>query len=396
MMIQRFLHQPGGRLATIFGIILCLMSTVIGSYVYSAYQKASADYTKLVSDIVLAQHTIPQFRTVLEEGSRQPSDETIDAITHFISLSKQHLSNIQTTIAHHGYLNSDIEYLSHHFIELDRRLSGLSQQTLEAPQRPAFIKPLVQDATEIGGTQAWLYNRLLEEVQAISLQQRLVMQRLSIAISALLVLVVSAAITLCWAVLHLHHQRNLMYQLMLTDELTGLYNRRHLMDVSFAALTQAQRDKAPLSLLLLDLDYFKQINDKYGHPTGDEVLRQVSKKLRQLSRPSDTLARIGGEEFCLLMPNTSTHDALQVADRLRREIEANNLISLDANDSPTISIGVTTDIGGKLTFEQLYSFADQALYQAKALGRNRVESLLPPVTSSSENTGTVYMQSLIS
>lgn len=395
-MIQRFLRQPRGRLATIFAIILCLMSAVIGSYVYSACQKASVDYTKLVSDIVLAQQTTPQFRTVLEEGSRQPSSEHIEVITHFISLTKQHLGKVQTTIAHHRYLNSDIEYLSHHFIELDRRLSDLSQQTLEAHQRPALIKPLLQDAMEIGGTQAWLYNRLFEEVQALSLQQRLVMQRLSIAISVLLVLVVSAAITLCLAVLHLRHQRNLMYQLMLTDELTGLYNRRHLIDVSFAALTQAQRDKAPLSLLLLDLDYFKQINDKYGHPTGDEVLRQVSKKLRQLSRPSDTLARIGGEEFCLLMPNTSTHDALQVADRLRREIEANNLISLDVKDSPTISIGVTTDNGGKLTFDQLYSFADQALYQAKALGRNRVESMLPPVTSSSEHIGTAYMHSLTS
>lgn len=368
----------------------------MGSYVYSACQKASADYTKLVSDIILAQQATPQLRTALEEASHQPSNEPIEYIDYFVSVSKQHLNNIQTTIERHRYLTSDVQYLTHHFIELDSRLSILNQQALEAQQRPELIEPLLRDAMEISGSQAWFYNQLLEEIHAISLQQRLVMQRLSIAVSVLLVLMVSAAITLCLAVIHLHRQRNLMYQLMLTDELTGLYNRRHLVEVAFAALTQAQRDKAPLSLLLLDLDHFKQINDKYGHPSGDEVLRQVSIKLRQLSRPSDTLARIGGEEFCLLMPNTSTHDALQVADRLRREIEANKLSDLDPHDNPTISIGVTTGNGGTLTFEQLYSFADKALYQAKALGRNRVESLLPPLTSSSENTDKAYMQSLIS
>ncbi|BBI62444.1 hypothetical protein HSBAA_37500 [Vreelandella sulfidaeris] len=340
--------------------------------------KASADYTKLVSDIILAQQATPQLRTALEEASHQPSNEPIEYIDYFVSVSKQHLNNIQTTIERHRYLTSNVQYLTHHFIELDSRLSILNQQALEAQQRPELIEPLLRDAMEISGSQAWFYNQLLEEIHAISLQQRLVMQRLSIAVSVLLVLMVSAAITLCLAVIHLHRQRNLMYQLMLTDELTGLYNRRHLVEVAFAALTQAQRDKAPLSLLLLDLDHFKQINDKYGHPSGDEVLRQVSIKLRQLSRPSDTLARIGGEEFCLLMPNTSTHDALQVADRLRREIEANKLSDLDPHDNPTISIGVTTGNGGTLTFEQLYSFADKALYQAKALGRNRVESLLPP------------------
>ncbi|RBI67429.1 GGDEF domain-containing protein [Vreelandella sulfidaeris] len=395
-MIHRPLRQSRGRLATIFAIILCLMSAVMGSYVYSACQKASADYTKLVSDIILAQQATPQLRTALEEASHQPSNEPIEYIDYFVSVSKQHLNNIQTTIERHRYLTSDVQYLTHHFIELDSRLSILNQQALEAQQRPELIEPLLRDAIEISGSQAWFYNQLLEEIHAISLQQRLVMQRLSIAVSVLLVLMVSAAITLCLAVIHLHRQRNLMYQLMLTDELTGLYNRRHLVEVAFAALTQAQRDKAPLSLLLLDLDHFKQINDKYGHPSGDEVLRQVSIKLRQLSRPSDTLARIGGEEFCLLMPSTSTHDALQVADRLRREIEANKLSDLDQHDNPTISIGVTTGNGGTLTFEQLYSFADKALYQAKALGRNRVESLLPPLTASSENTDKAYMQSLIS
>ncbi|CAD5253374.1 MULTISPECIES: GGDEF domain-containing protein [Halomonadaceae] len=395
MMMRHFLRQPGGRLASIFAVLLCAMSAVMGSYVYSACQKASADYTTLVSDIVLAQQATPQLRAALEEGSRQPSSEHIKYIDYFISLSKQHLNNIQSSIERHRYLISDVEYLHNHFSELNNRLSDLTQQSQQAQQRPELIDPLQRVAMEVGGAQAWLYNQLLEEVRDTSVQQRLVMQRLSIAVSALLVLMVSAAITLCLAVIHLHRQRNVMHQLMLTDELTGLYNRRHLVNIASAALTQAQRDRAPLSLLLLDLDHFKQINDTYGHPTGDEVLRQISKQLRELSRPSDTLARIGGEEFCLLMPNTATHDALQVADRLRREVEVNTLSGIEQQANPTISIGVTTCQVGSLTFEQLYSFADKALYQAKALGRNRVEKLLPPTEPSPDNKPQAYGHTLI-
>ena len=371
----------------------------MGSYVYSACQKASANYTKLVSDIMLAQQAAPQLREALEEGSsRQPNNKHIEYIDLFIATSKQHLNNIQTNIERDRFLTSNVNYLINHFSELDNRLSDLNQQAREVHQHPELIEPLQRGAMKVGGSLAWLYDKLLEEVYTMSSQQSLVMQRLSIAINVLLVVIIGAAITLSMAVIRLHRQRNVMHQLMLTDELTGLYNRRHLVNVAFAVLTQAQRDKTPLSLLLLDLDHFKQINDTYGHPTGDEVLRQVSKKLRQLSRPSDTLARIGGEEFCLLMPNTSTHDALQVADRLRREIEASELGDLNSHANPTISIGVTTGYGGSLTFEQLYSFADKALYQAKSLGRNRVESLLPPIVKASENAEKAknYIHSLIS
>lgn len=393
-MTQRFLRQPRGRLASVFALILCVMSAVMGSYVYSVYQKANADYTTLIGDIVLAQQVTPQLRSVREKNSLQTNSAYIEYINNFVSLSKQNLNNIRNSIARYRYLKIDVEYLNNNFLELDSRLSDLNQQAREAQQRPELIKMLQSGAMEISGSQAWLYNKLLEEVYAISIQQRLVMQRLSIAVSVLLVLVVSATITLCMAVIHLCRQRNIMHQLMLTDELTGLYNRRHLINIAYAELTQAKRDKSPLSLLLLDIDQFKHINDTYGHPIGDELLRQISERLRQLCRPYDTLARIGGDEFCLLMPNTYTHDALQVADRLRREIESNQLSNLNPHTSPSISIGVTTCDDGSITFEQLYAFADKALYQAKALGRNRVESMLPFIALSSDSNEKAYAHSL--
>lgn len=379
-MLKQLLRQSRGRLISLIILVLCAMSALLGNYVYSACQKASTDYTTLVKNIVLAQQATPQLRAALEEGSRQANDKQIEYIDYFITLSQQHLTNIRSSIEEHRYITTYVEHLNRHFTELDNRLSRLSQQARETPQHLEQADELQQWAMEIGGFQAWLYNRLLEEVHTISVQQSLVMQRLSIAISVLLVLVISAAIALCVTVVYLNRQRNVMHQLMLTDELTGLYNRRHLVNAAFAALTQSERDETPLSLLLLDIDHFKHINDNYGHPTGDEVLRQMSQILRQHSRPSDTLARIGGEEFCLLMPNTSTHDALQVADRLRHEVEANELSGLPLDANPTISIGVTTGAGGALSFEQLYSLADQALYQAKSLGRNRVESMLPTTT----------------
>ncbi|MDQ7729920.1 GGDEF domain-containing protein [Halomonas sp. SpR8] len=387
-MISRFIQQPGRSMAVIFAIILCAMSALVGSYVYNACQKASADYTSLISDVMLAQQAAPLLRAALEDSSRQANSNHIESISYFISLSQQHLTTIQSNIRTRS-LVSRVEYLQGHFSKLDKHLVHLAQQLQEAHQRPELIDSLQRSAIAAGGMQAGLYSKLSDEIHALSFRQRLDMQRLSIAVSVLLVLVVSAAITLCLAVVHLHRQRTLMQQLMLIDELTGLYNRRHLVSAAQAALAQAQRDNKPLSLLLLDLDYFKQINDTYGHPTGDEVLRQISQQLRHLSRPSDTLARIGGEEFCLLMPNTTTHDALQVADRLRREIESNQLDGLALNANPTVSIGVTTGYGGIHTYEQLYCFADKALYQAKALGRNCVESMLPhaaPTALSEEKT----------
>lgn len=380
MIIQRLWHQSRWRLTMIFAVIFIAMSAILGNYVNNACQRASADYTALISDIMLAQQSIPQPRLPTTARNHQANIQHIENIGHFFSVSKKHLDDIKNNIEHHRFLNANVIALSNHFNELHNRFSRLNLVVQAAPSRPELIQTLQHSAIELNNKQEWLYSELLYELQGLSQQQRLAMQRLSISMSVLLVLVFSAAITLCMAVLHLRHQRNLMQKLMLTDELTGLYNRRHLVNVALAALTQAQRDKTPLSLLVLDIDYFKSINDNYGHPTGDEVLRQISGRLGNLSRPSDIFARIGGEEFCLLMPNTYTYDALQVADRFRLEIENMQFEGIATGVSLTISIGVTTGTGDEHTFEQLYSFADKALYAAKTNGRNRVESILPPIS----------------
>ena len=163
-------YVPRGCLAFLFAVIFCTLSAVMGSYVYSACQKASANYTKLVSDIMLAQQAAPQLREALEEGSsRQPNNKHIEYIDHFIATSKQHLNNIQTNIERDRFLTSNVNYLINHFSELDNRLSDLNQQAYEVQQHPEFIEPLKRGAMKVGGSLAWLYGRSLHNVFATKL-----------------------------------------------------------------------------------------------------------------------------------------------------------------------------------------------------------------------------------
>lgn len=163
--------------------------------------------------------------------------------------------------------------------------------------------------------------------------------------------------------------------LALTDELTGLHNRRHIQHTLHQQLAQAQRSGQPLGLLLLDVDWFKRINDEHGHLSGDRVLRELAAHLRAQLRTQDIIGRWGGEEFMALLPGTSQAQAQQLAQRLRQSIERQHFHSHDGQAlSVTVSIGVhSSQCSTQKTAEQLVREADVALYRAKELGRNRVE-----------------------
>ncbi len=155
------------------------------------------------------------------------------------------------------------------------------------------------------------------------------------------------------------------------DELTGVNNRRNFMNLCERAVSVARRKKQEVALFMIDLDYFKIINDTYGHAVGDETLRLFAQICKQSLRPSDILGRIGGEEFAVFLPETSKHDALMVAQRLRRKV--NEYFEETSADVPamTISIGVSCFSRGEELSEVLKR-ADKALYKAKDAGRNRV------------------------
>jgi diguanylate cyclase (GGDEF)-like protein len=157
----------------------------------------------------------------------------------------------------------------------------------------------------------------------------------------------------------------------LTDQLTGLPNRRSAMDQLEQAWSAASRSGQALSVMVIDIDHFKHINDTYGHAAGDKVLREAASILRSSARREDSVCRIGGEEFLVICPNTDLNSTLQSAERLRASLSTKRMSLGQTEKTLTISIGVATREPGTTDIDALVSTADQALYAAKESGRNR-------------------------
>jgi diguanylate cyclase (GGDEF)-like protein len=161
-------------------------------------------------------------------------------------------------------------------------------------------------------------------------------------------------------------------RLAMTDELTGLANRRSFFIQGNEEIKRARRYKTPLTLLMLDIDGFKNVNDTYGHETGDAVLQCIANTLQENCREVDVAGRLGGEEFGILLPNTKAADAATLAERLRQAIESQACSAQGIQMSVTASIGVAAYSEEALNLDALLRRADTAMYQAKRLGRNRV------------------------
>jgi diguanylate cyclase (GGDEF)-like protein len=166
-------------------------------------------------------------------------------------------------------------------------------------------------------------------------------------------------------------------RLATTDDLTGIWNRRRFLALAEAPWTRFVQERTPLAVLVLDLDVFKSINDRFGHDVGDAVIAHVARLCGGLKRDTDILARFGGEEFVLLMPGTCGADALAFAEELRRRVEAEPLGVDGEVLHITTSIGVAEADAAMLALGDLLKRADQALYDAKRDGRNRVRTRLP-------------------
>ena len=161
-------------------------------------------------------------------------------------------------------------------------------------------------------------------------------------------------------------------KLSITDPLTGIKNRRAFFEVSENFFKLANRKDLPLSLLILDIDLFKKVNDTYGHIIGDEILKFLVKQTNHTLRDSDIFARYGGEEFIILLPDTNLNGAIQVAEKIRKTIE-NTPYQGDVEVSITVSLGVA-QLENEKILNKLIKRADEALYRAKEYGRNRVEA----------------------
>lgn len=157
-----------------------------------------------------------------------------------------------------------------------------------------------------------------------------------------------------------------------TDELTGLYNRRYFMEQTRRELARARRYGNPVSMLSFDIDHFKDINDRYGHPAGDAVLFSLSRICAETLRETDTLARIGGEEFAVLLPESGIEEAAVIGERLRQRVAANVCRCDHQEIRCTISLGAAQFKGADDDLEGLMKRTDKALYKAKNSGRDRL------------------------
>ncbi len=176
--------------------------------------------------------------------------------------------------------------------------------------------------------------------------------------------------------LTLKFQSDLLRKLVFLDGLTGVFNRRYFDQQISTEWSRAARNDTPLSLILLDVDFFKFFNDSYGHQAGDDALRAVASTLKTcLRRPADLVARYGGEEFACVLPETSYQDAMTIADELERQVRALAITHESSEVAPviTISLGLGTRMGSTHdSVEDLISLADKQLYLAKHSGRGRV------------------------
>jgi diguanylate cyclase (GGDEF)-like protein len=194
---------------------------------------------------------------------------------------------------------------------------------------------------------------------------------LLIAITAPLIVAPSLSWLLTGLIFKIHKLEEEMRLLATYDSLTGLLSRRAFIEQTNYICHFAERQGLEFTILLIDLDYFKKINDRYGHAAGDKVLESFGKSMRKISRESDMVGRLGGEEFAFFLPATNTENACYFAERLHKEIRETVIKWNSASISYTTSIGLAFFSQTVNNIEKALSLADKALYSAKKKGRNQ-------------------------
>jgi diguanylate cyclase (GGDEF)-like protein len=173
------------------------------------------------------------------------------------------------------------------------------------------------------------------------------------------------------------HNAELLEKLATTDSMTGLSNRRHFLSMAEAEWVRFRRYQRPLSMLMLDIDHFKSVNDRYGHAIGDDAITAVAHAAQQAKRGPDVVGRLGGEEFAILLPETDAVQAAVVAERIRERVAGQLLSTQNIQFGVTISVGIATASISMSGIDVLLRAADEALYEAKIAGRNRVAQWSP-------------------
>lgn len=366
-----------GRLtALLIGSYLLIIAAVAGAvaaFVQNAGQHVGADYTAYASNLVRGQQETAELRHAIRALVDHPTEfhqqhilRTLATIEGRESTTRNGLRRSPLEPSVYAGLLEEFDAVMAHI----PRLRELARDAVDDPEARAELRDL---GLRVEDSLAYVYSELHQLNHQGSADQQRLMDRLSTMVIVLAGLLLVFIGVLLWALRHIAGQKARLERLTITDALTGLPNRRALLQYVEQMLPHSVRENEPVSLALLDIDYFKAVNDDYGHPVGDAVLRLFAQHLQGLVRASDFTARIGGEEFGILMPATDGDGARELCERLRTSIEALPLPVPDHELRLTASFGVTTAAPGEaVSFNTLYILADRALYEAKGQGRNRV------------------------
>lgn len=245
------------------------------------------------------------------------------------------------------------------------------RRTLEEPAlTPGVMRDFVTEARTVAGD----IQVMTQDVVAVHSR---IVREYALWTGALTVAVAAGGMVLLLLFGALRRKNAALRALATHDTLTGLPNRRGAQDQGAALGSLARRNGLPFAVAAIDLDHFKAINDTHGHPAGDAALQWTAGILSGLTRRSDVAARMGGEEFCLILPGTDLGGAVVLCERVRAALEAQPLLHDGAVIGITASIGVASGQDDAAAFEALYRRADRALYEAKAAGRNQVRAAVP-------------------
>ncbi|XGA80577.1 GGDEF domain-containing protein [Halomonas sp. CH40] len=350
---------------------ICALAAML--YIFQARQHLGANYTALAAQVVRPQSHAVLLRHTLYALRERPQDHILnERLNNLLWRIPKHIDVVGSSLRASQLKIEDYAPSVNRLNDVKNALLELRQ--VSQPNSDVSHRERLALGFMIENDLAKAYSELSDLVHSKAGEQRIIMERLALTIALLVFVILLLVVGLSLALRKLNREHQKITQLSQVDELTGLGNRRYLLNFTDSLCQQSQRSGRPLSLVLLDIDHFKQVNDTFGHPAGDRVLQMFARALKDEIRAADVLARMGGEEFCLLMPDTDADGACELAERIRMEVASLTQQQLGIPTSITVSLGVATAWQSDLDFKHLYARADQALYQAKTKGRNRVET----------------------
>ena len=360
-------------LAGVYALVCLVVLGATTLFALNHSQHVGADYTGYASNLVRGQAETLRLRDILEALDDHPNEFHRQQLLGVLNNIRARKRSTRNGLRRHDLAASDYRHLLREFDNIDEQLDTLETLANDALDDPEARSALLETGFALERELAYVYSELHALNQAGAGEQQRLMNRMVVVVIVLTALLLVIIGGLLWALRGLTGQTERLQQLTLTDTLTRLPNRRALLAQVDQALARGTRTGEPVTLALVDVDDFKGINDAYGHPVGDAVLHLLAEHLASLVRAADMTARIGGEEFGFLMPDTDSEHAQPICERIRQSVHELPLPVPDDRRRLSVSIGVATAAPGTVSsFNALYVRADRALYEAKNSGRDRV------------------------